>query len=127
MTLFGIEVLVVLNICIWHYLSDTLVPKCGNCGLYCLRNRKINIIWGGGGVGERFPRHSKNGILPPSIPTLLSPIVPSIQCIYVVDLASIHSFLKYTYSYVVIFIKGICNQVLINTLNDISIVTQSTS
>ena len=65
---------------------------------------------------ERSPRHSKNGILPISILTFLSPIVASIQCIYSVDLASIHSFLKYT----VDPMDLICNQVLINTiLNDI--------
>ena len=46
---------------------------CRRCSLCSRRNRKINIVLGG--RGEIVAKTPKNRILPPSVSTLLSPIV----------------------------------------------------
>ena len=61
---------------------------CGCCGLYCPRNRKINIVLGetrsGGGeeMGWKCFQDVENQILLPSVSALLALIVasPSVSC-----------------------------------------------
>ena len=65
---------------------NSLIPPppnsmlCRRCGLCCLRNRKINIVWGNeeGNVSKTL----ENRILLPSVSTLLSPIVRNSRLVF---------------------------------------------
>ena len=80
MTLFGIKALLsfYLNLAlIFWYPRPPNSVFCWCCGLCGLRNRKININWGGGGGGREITvsKTLQNRILQPSVSTLLSSIV----------------------------------------------------